>query len=146
MNNTPRGNRLHIAIFGRRNVGKSSLINAITNQNIALVSDVAGTTTDPVYKSMEILPVGPVVLIDTAGLDDQGELGKLRVQRSLSVLNKTDLVLLVVEAGCSLSVYEEEILKSSREKNLPVVIVINKSDLTPAGPGSAESQIGRAHV
>ena len=139
MNNTPRGNRLHIAIFGRRNVGKSSLINAITNQNIALVSDVAGTTTDPVYKSMEILPVGPVVLIDTAGLDDQGELGKLRVQRSLSVLNKTDLVLLVVEAGCSLSVYEEEILKSSREKNLPGVIAINKSDLTPAGPGSAES-------
>ncbi|MDD3074600.1 MAG: 50S ribosome-binding GTPase, partial [Eubacteriales bacterium] len=95
MNNTPRGNRLHIAIFGRRNVGKSSLINAITNQNIALVSDVAGTTTDPVYKSMEILPVGPVVLIDTAGLDDAGKLGELRVKRSFSVLNKTDLVLLV---------------------------------------------------
>ncbi|HCX78892.1 MAG TPA: [FeFe] hydrogenase H-cluster maturation GTPase HydF, partial [Firmicutes bacterium] len=134
MNNTPRGNRLHIAIFGRRNVGKSSLINAITNQNIALVSDVAGTTTDPVYKSMEILPVGPVVLIDTAGLDDAGRLGELRVKRSFSVLNKTDLVLLVVEAGCSLTAYEEEILGISREKNIPVIIVLNKSDLTPAGP------------
>jgi len=139
MNNTPRGNRLHIAIFGRRNVGKSSLINAITNQNIALVSDVAGTTTDPVYKSMEILPVGPVVLIDTAGLDDAGRLGELRVKRSFSVLNKTDLVLLVVEAGCSLTAYEEEILGISREKNIPVIIVLNKSDLTPAGPGSAKS-------
>jgi [FeFe] hydrogenase H-cluster maturation GTPase HydF len=139
MNNTPRGNRLHIAIFGRRNVGKSSLINAITNQNIALVSDVAGTTTDPVYKSMEILPVGPVVLIDTAGLDDAGRLGELRVKRSFSVLNKTDLVLLVVEAGCSLTAYEEEILGISREKNIPVIIVLNKSDLTPAGPESAES-------
>ena len=139
MNNTPRGNRLHIAIFGRRNVGKSSLINAITNQNIALVSDVAGTTTDPVYKSMEILPVGPVVLIDTAGLDDAGKLGELRVKRSFSVLNKTDLVLLVVEAGCSLTAYEEEILGISREKNIPVIIVLNKSDLTPAGPGSAKS-------
>jgi len=137
MINTPRGNRLHIAIFGRRNVGKSSLINAITNQNIALVSDVAGTTTDPVYKSMEILPIGPVALIDTAGLDDEGELGELRVKRSFSVLNKTDLVLLVVEAGCSLSAYDEEILKSSREKNLPVVIVINKSDLYPADRQSA---------
>lgn len=139
MNNTPRGNRLHIAIFGRRNVGKSSLINAITNQNIALVSDVAGTTTDPVYKSMEILPVGPVVLIDTAGLDDAGKLGELRVKRSFSVLNKTDLVLLVIEAGCSLTAYEEEILGISREKNIPVIIVLNKSDLTPAGPGSAKS-------
>lgn len=138
MNNTPRGNRLHIAIFGRRNVGKSSLINAITNQNIALVSDVAGTTTDPVYKSMEILPIGPVVLIDTAGLDDEGELGKLRVKRSFSVLNKTDLVLLVVEAGCSLAAYEDEILRICREKNLPVVIVINKTDLTPVGQASAE--------
>ncbi|HOC06435.1 MAG: [FeFe] hydrogenase H-cluster maturation GTPase HydF [Bacillota bacterium] len=131
MHNTPRGNRLHIAIFGRRNVGKSSLINAITNQNIALVSDVAGTTTDPVYKSMEILPIGPVVLIDTAGLDDQGELGALRVRRSYSVLNKADLALIVVEAPGRLQACEEDILNKCREKNLPVIIVVNKCDLHP---------------
>ncbi len=97
LNETPRGSRLHIAIFGRRNSGKSSLINALTNQNIAIVSDVPGTTTDPVYKSMEILPIGPVVLIDTAGIDDVGDLGALRIQKTLAVLAKTDLALLVVD-------------------------------------------------
>lgn len=96
MQDTPKGNRLHIALFGRRNVGKSSLINALSKQNTALVSDVPGTTTDPVYKAMEILPLGPVMLIDTAGIDDGGELGKLRVQKTFEVLNKTDLVVLVV--------------------------------------------------
>src|SRR5690606_27016196 len=90
LNQTPRGSRLHIAIFGRRNAGKSSLINALTNQDIAIVSDVPGTTTDPVYKSMEILPIGPVVIIDTAGIDDVGELGRLRIEKALGVLNRTD--------------------------------------------------------
>ena len=94
MQTTPRSNRLEIALFGRRNAGKSSLINAVTNQQIALVSDVPGTTTDPVFKAMEIPPLGPVVLIDTAGLDDEGELGRLRVKRSRQVLNQADLVLL----------------------------------------------------
>lgn len=131
MQNTPRGNRLHIAIFGRRNAGKSSLINALTNQDIALVSPVAGTTTDPVYKAMEILPIGPVVLIDTAGIDDEGELGELRVRRSREVLNKTDLALLVMEAGNNVTRFEEEIVQLCREKNLPVVGVLNKIDLHP---------------
>ena len=99
LNETPRGSRLHIAIFGRRNAGKSSLINALTNQNIAIVSDVPGTTTDPVYKSMEILPIGPVVLIDTAGIDDVGDLGALRIRKTLAVLAKTDLMLLVDRPG-----------------------------------------------
>ena len=88
MNNTPRANRTHIAIFGKRNAGKSSVINAITNQDLSLVSNIAGTTTDPVFKAMEILPLGPVVLIDTAGIDDFGELGELRVQRTYDVINK----------------------------------------------------------
>jgi [FeFe] hydrogenase H-cluster maturation GTPase HydF len=131
MHKTPRGNRLHIGIFGGRNVGKSSLINAITNQNTALVSDVAGTTTDPVYKTMEIVPVGPVVLIDTAGLDDQGELGELRVKGSYSVLNKTELVLLVLDARGSLQTYEEDIINRSKGKKLPVIVVLNKCDLSP---------------
>ena len=91
LNKTPSANRLHIAIFGKRNMGKSSLINAITNQDLAIVSDFAGTTTDPVYKSMEILPIGPVVLIDTAGIDDEGELGELRIKKSLDVIKKTDI-------------------------------------------------------
>lgn len=128
MQNTPRGNRLHIAIFGRRNAGKSSLINALTNQDIAVVSNVPGTTTDPVYKAMEILPVGPVVIIDTAGIDDTGDLGELRVQRSLDVLNKADMVLVVVDAGTRISEYEEDIIRRCQEKKLPVVLVLNKVD------------------
>ena len=98
LNKTPNANRLHIAIFGKRNMGKSTLINAITNQNLAIVSDYAGTTTDPVYKAMEILPIGPVVLIDTAGFDDEGDLGELRIQKTLEVIKKTDIALLVVDS------------------------------------------------
>lgn len=117
METTPRGNRLHIAIFGRRNVGKSSLINALTNQQIALVSEVPGTTTDPVFKAMEILPLGPVMIIDTAGIDDSGELGALRVQRSLEVLEQVDMVLLVLVTGNSISELELEIARRVQEKN-----------------------------
>ena len=97
LNDTPRANRPHIAIFGRRNAGKSSLINAITGQDIALVSEQAGTTTDPVYKSMEILPLGPCVLIDTAGIDDEGTLGQLRVKKTREVLEKSDLAILIID-------------------------------------------------
>ena len=96
LNATPASERIHIGIFGKRNAGKSSLINALTGQNLAIVSDVSGTTTDPVYKAMELLPLGPVVLIDTPGIDDEGELGKLRVKKSYQVLNKTDIVLLAL--------------------------------------------------
>lgn len=132
MQSTPLGNRLHIAIFGRRNAGKSSLINALTNQDIALVSAVPGTTTDPVYKAMEILPIGPVVLIDTAGIDDEGELGALRVKRAHAVLKKADLVLLVMDAGKSVSQHEERIAQLCREKGVPLVGVLNKFDLNMA--------------
>lgn len=129
MNNTPRGNRLHIALFGRRNAGKSSLINALTNQQVAIVSEIPGTTTDPVYKSMEILPLGPVVMIDTAGLDDtDGELGKLRIQKSLEVLAKTDLALLVMDAETGGGELEEKIAGLCREKNIPLIGIINKID------------------
>ena len=97
LNSTPSSERIHIGIFGRRNAGKSSLINALTGQNLAIVSDVRGTTTDPVFKSMELLPLGPIVMIDTPGLDDEGELGKLRIQKAYQVLNKTDIAVLVID-------------------------------------------------
>lgn len=131
LNQTPRGSRLHIAIFGRRNAGKSSLINALTNQEIAIVSDVPGTTTDPVYKSMEILPIGPVVIIDTAGIDDVGELGRMRIEKALDVLKKTDLMLLVIDPGSGLGRHEEEVIGRARENSVPVIIVVNKTDLYP---------------
>ncbi|MCG9967182.1 [FeFe] hydrogenase H-cluster maturation GTPase HydF [Pelotomaculum terephthalicicum JT] len=131
LNETPRGERLHIAIFGRRNAGKSSLINALTNQTIAIVSDVPGTTTDPVYKSMEILPVGPVVLIDTAGIDDLGELGELRVKKTIDVLDKADLMLLVVDPEQDAGGYESSLVGKAREQGVPVIGVLNKVDLNP---------------
>ncbi|AZT91614.1 [FeFe] hydrogenase H-cluster maturation GTPase HydF [Caldicellulosiruptor changbaiensis] len=130
MNTTPRSERLHIAIFGKRNAGKSSLINAITNQPIAIVSDMPGTTTDPVYKSMEILPLGPVVLIDTAGIDDEGILGKLRVEKTLEVLNKTDIAILVVSDIDDLT-YEKQLAKLFDEKKVPRIGVLNKIDKDP---------------
>jgi len=134
LNETPRGSRLHIAIFGRRNAGKSSLINALTNQNIAIVSDVPGTTTDPVYKSMEILPIGPVVLIDTAGLDDVGELGSLRIEKALAVLGKTDLMLLVVDPATGVGPFEDDVIRKAKQNKVPVVAVVNKIDLYPSAP------------
>lgn len=128
MNATPTSSRLHIAIFGRRNAGKSSIINAVTNQKAALVSDVAGTTTDPVSKAMELLPIGPVVIIDTAGLDDIGPLGEMRIQRTYDVLNRTDLAVLVIDGEVGLTDFEENILRRIREKNIPVVGAVNKAD------------------
>ncbi|MCX7779390.1 MAG: [FeFe] hydrogenase H-cluster maturation GTPase HydF [Negativicutes bacterium] len=129
MQETPKGSRLHIAIFGRRNAGKSSLINALTNQDIALVSPVPGTTTDPVYKAMEILPVGPVMLIDTAGIDDEGELGQLRVERTLQVLAKTDLAILLLEPEKGVSEFELSLAQAIRRRTLPLIAAVNKTDL-----------------
>jgi len=129
MRDTPKSNRLHVAIFGKRNAGKSSLINAITNQDIALVSNIAGTTTDPVYKSMELLPLGPVVIIDTAGLDDFGSLGKLRIKKAKEVMDKTDLALLVFDVSDSDFTLEIEWLNQLKERKIPVIGVINKIDL-----------------
>ena len=129
LNDTPRGSRLHIAIFGRRNAGKSSLINALTNQNLAIVSEIPGTTTDPVYKSMEILPLGPVVLIDTAGIDDTGELGSLRIEKAFAVLAKADLVLLVIDPATGAGSFEDDVIQRARRNGVSVVGVLNKIDL-----------------
>jgi len=137
METTPRGNRLQVAIFGRRNAGKSSLINALTNQNVALVSPVPGTTTDPVGKAMEILPLGPVQLIDTAGIDDCGELGELRVQRALKVLEQADMALLVLESGQTITESELEIARRVRRQNRPLIVVFNKIDLQEVSAGAA---------
>jgi [FeFe] hydrogenase H-cluster maturation GTPase HydF len=129
MNSTPRSNRVHIALFGKRNAGKSSLINAITKQETAVVSPVKGTTTDPVYKSMELLPLGPVVFIDTAGLDDEGELGELRKRKTLEVVEKTDLALLVVDAEEGVSDFDISLAAYLRQKKIPSLGVLNKIDL-----------------
>jgi [FeFe] hydrogenase H-cluster maturation GTPase HydF len=129
MYKTPASNRLHIGIFGKRNTGKSSLINAITAQDMAIVSEVAGTTTDPVYKAMEILPIGPCMLIDTAGIDDQGILGAERVKRTLVVLRKTDLGLIVVMPDTRIDNFEQELIKTFQSKKLPFLFVINKCEL-----------------
>ncbi len=124
----PRGMRLHIGIFGRRNVGKSSLLNAITRQEVSIVSDFAGTTTDPVEKPMELLPLGPVLFIDTAGIDDVGALGALRAKRTMQVFDRTDLGVLVTEAG-AWGEYEDGILDEFQQRETPVVVVFNKIDL-----------------
>ncbi len=129
MQHTPNANRLHIAIFGRRNVGKSSLINALTGQNIALVSNVAGTTTDPVYKAMELLPIGPVVIIDTAGIDDKGSIGELRVKKTKEVISKTDVAIIVFSSEESFDPIEKEWFTRLKEAEIPVIGVVNKIDL-----------------
>lgn len=130
---TPRGERVHIAIFGRRNAGKSSLINALTGQKISIVSDVAGTTTDPVFKAMELLPIGPVVLIDTPGLDDVGTLGQLRVESAIRVLEKTDLAILVADSRSGVGSWERDIIEKIRERKIPMLVVYSKSDLIEGG-------------
>lgn len=132
INSTPQSVRLHIALFGRRNAGKSSIINALTKQKTALVSDVAGTTTDPVYKSMELLPIGPVVFIDTAGIDDIGTLGEMRVKKTYDVLNKTDIAILVADSTKGIGSVEKDICDKIKEKNIPCIGVINKIDLVKA--------------
>ena len=129
MNKTPRSNRTHIAIFGKRNTGKSSVINAITNQQLSLVSDFAGTTTDPVFKAMEILPLGPVVLIDTAGIDDVGELGKLRIDRTYDVINKTDIGLIVFDINQREFKHELELIKEFKKRQKPYLLIANKLDI-----------------
>ena len=139
MNQTPAGERVHIAFFGRRNAGKSSLVNAFTGQEMAIVSDVKGTTTDPVSKAMELLPLGPVQIIDTPGIDDEGALGQLRVRRTRQVLNKTDLAILVVDASVGMTAVEEELVQLLKQKNVPWILAWNKSDLLetiPAGEGN----------
>lgn len=146
LNDTPKGERIHIAVFGKRNAGKSSLINSITGQDLSIVSEIRGTTTDPVYKAMELLPLGPVMMIDTPGLDDEGELGALRIQKTKKVLNKTDVAVVVVDGGTigeasekttnnieefieesGLEV-EEELVKEIRERKLPCLVVLNKKE------------------
>lgn len=130
LNNTPSGERIHIGLFGRRNAGKSSIINAITGQNLAIVSDIEGTTTDPVIKSMELLPLGPVVVIDTPGLDDVGELGALRIRKAYQMLNKTDIALLIIDSGYGVTDEDLRILKQIQKKNIPYLVVLNKCELT----------------
>lgn len=132
LNAVPSSDRIHIGIFGRRNAGKSSLINAITGQNLAIVSDVKGTTTDPVLKSMELLPLGPVVIIDTPGLDDLGKLGSLRIQKARQILNKTDMALLVLDGTASVQEEDLEVFRLIKAKEIPCILVINKCDLMPS--------------
>lgn len=141
MNNTPSSERIHIGIFGKRNAGKSSIINAITGQNLAIVSDVKGTTTDPVLKAMELLPIGPVVLIDTPGLDDMGELGKLRVKKAYQMLNKTDVALLIVDAGVGMTEADKRILERIKAKQIPYLIVMNKADLEVEDESRSEQNV-----
>ena len=131
LHETPSGERVHISLFGRRNAGKSSLINAITGQSLAIVSEQKGTTTDPVSKAMELLPLGPVLVTDTPGLDDEGELGALRVEKARQVLGKTDIALLVVDACAGLSPEDRELLALLRERNLPRLLVMNQCDRLP---------------
>ena len=141
LNATPSGERVHIAFFGRRNAGKSSLVNAFTGQDLAIVSDVKGTTTDPVYKAMELLPLGPVQIIDTPGLDDEGELGTLRVQRTKLVLRKTDLAILVADAASPLGETEQALLDLCRARNIPWILVRSKADLLEAIPEAGADTI-----
>ena len=128
LNATPSSERVHIGIFGKRNAGKSSLINAITGQNLAIVSEAKGTTTDPVYKAMELLPLGPVMIIDTPGIDDEGVLGNLRIQKAYQVLNKTDIALVIIDAAVGPSAEDLRLIKRINTKKIPLLIVINKCE------------------
>ena len=141
LNDIPSGERIHIGFFGRRNVGKSSLVNAVTGQQLSIVSETKGTTTDPVTKSMEILPLGPVVIIDTPGIDDEGALGELRVRRTRQVLNKTDIAVLVADALTGLTAPEQELIALFQEKKIEYVIAYNKADLLDPVPEAAENSI-----
>ncbi|MCR5075336.1 MAG: [FeFe] hydrogenase H-cluster maturation GTPase HydF [Ruminococcus sp.] len=140
LNDTPSGERIHIGFFGRRNAGKSSLVNAITNQELAVVSSVKGTTTDPVYKAMELLPLGPVEIIDTPGFDDVGELGELRVKKTRQILAKTDVAVLVVDGTEGVSGCDKELIQLFREREVPYIVVYNKCDIS-GGEVSSENEI-----
>ena len=141
LNSTPGGERIHIGIFGRRNAGKSSLINAITGQELAVVSDTAGTTTDPVSKAMELLPLGPVMITDTPGLDDEGDLGGMRVKKSYQVLFKTDIALLVVDSTKGISDFDTAILEKLKKQNIPCITVMNKCGLLDSVPAQSGDTI-----
>lgn len=143
LNSTPASDRVHIGFFGRRNAGKSSVVNAVTGQNLAIVSDVKGTTTDPVYKAMELLPLGPVMIIDTPGIDDEGALGELRIRKTRQVLNKTDVAVLIVDGTEGKKQSDEELIALFRKKGLPYVIVYNKADLYA---GTAETEPNEIRV
>ena len=132
LNDIPSGERVHIGFFGRRNAGKSSIVNAVTNQGLSLVSDVAGTTTDPVYKAMELLPIGPVVIIDTAGYDDEGILGEMRVKSTRQALNRTDIAVLVVDAALGMGECEKELTELFAQKQIPYIVAVNKTDIAGA--------------
>ena len=141
MNNTPSGERTHIGFFGRRNAGKSSIVNAVTGQDLAVVSDVKGTTTDPVSKAMELLPLGPVMIIDTPGYDDVGELGGLRVKKTRQVLNKTDIAVLVTDGTQPLQDTDRELMELFRAKEIPFLVVRNKADLLAEIPEDTDREI-----
>lgn len=141
LNDTVSAERVHISFFGMRNAGKSSLVNAVTGQELAVVSDVKGTTTDPVRKAMEILPLGPVVIIDTPGIDDEGELGEKRVQKARQVLTKTDIAVLVVDSTKGLGKFDNMMIDFFKDKKIPFVIAYNKSDLLENVPNAAKNEI-----
>ena len=141
LNATPSGERVHIAFFGRRNAGKSSLVNAFTGQSLAIVSDVKGTTTDPVSKAMELLPLGPVQIIDTPGIDDVGELGALRVEKTKQVLRKTDLAIVVLDATAPMDQADQALLELIKSRELPHILAFNKADLLETVPESQENTI-----
>ena len=145
LNNTPSAERVHIGFFGRRNAGKSSVVNAFTNQELSVVSDVKGTTTDPVMKSMELLPMGPVVIIDTPGFDDEGALGELRVKKTKQILNRADCAVLVVDATQGLTPADQELIALFQEKDIPYLVAYNKSDLG-AAPQLGEKELAVSAV
>lgn len=141
LNDQVSAERIHIGFFGLRNAGKSSVVNAVTGQKLSLVSDIKGTTTDPVNKAMELLPLGPVVIIDTPGIDDEGELGEMRVKRAKQILNKTDVAVLVIDAVKGVQTQDRELIDIFRSKNIAYVVAYNKSDLLENIPDSAENEI-----
>ncbi len=141
LNDKVSAERVHIGFFGIRNAGKSSVVNAVTGQNLSLVSDVKGTTTDPVQKAMELLPMGPVVIIDTPGLDDEGELGRMRVKRAIEVLDKTDVAVIVTDCQKAMNAEEKELTELFRSKNIPYIIVRNKADLIEVIPEAVGNEV-----
>lgn len=141
LNDTPSGERVHIGFFGKRNAGKSSLVNAVTGQELSVVSDIKGTTTDPVSKAMELLPLGAVVITDTAGYDDSGKLGEMRVRKTKQILNRTDIAVLVVDSGEGLSESDNELIQLFKNKNIPYIIAYNKSDIKNVPRGTNEISV-----